>query len=153
MVEYVLVALFLFVLFVSIFQVILLMYAYTTLANSAKEGIRYAVVHGTGSGTSVCSGPGNTSVTPNLTCTDNKGTNVQTWVTNYSGLSFQKVTTGEVNVDYDPSKVNTNSSVGGPCSSAGCLVRVTVTHTYNPLFGLHWASFTINAAAEGRIMN
>ena len=55
MVEFALVAVFLFLLIVSIIQMILLMYAHTTLANAAKEGVRYAIVHGTGN--TVCSGP------------------------------------------------------------------------------------------------
>lgn len=150
MVEYALVMVFLFVLFVSIIQVIMIMYAYSTLANSAKEGMRYAIVHGTGSGKSSCSGPGNSKVTPALTCTDSTGTNVQTAVTNFAGLSFQNVTSSDVTVDYDPGSANTNA-FGAACSAPGCLVRVTVSHTYSPLFNLNWASFTMNSAAEGRI--
>jgi Flp pilus assembly protein TadG len=162
MVEYALVMLFLFVLFVSILQVILLMYAYSTLANAAKEGIRYAIVHGTGFGSTGCSGPGNPSVTPTVSCTsDSTGAQVQTAVTKFAGLSFQNVTSSDVTVCYDPkndgtcatdkSGANGTSSFGAACSAPGCLVRVTVSHTYSPLFGLNWASFKMNAAAEGRI--
>ena len=162
MVEFMLVIIFLFILFVSVIQTILMMYAYTTLANAAKEGVRYAVVHGTGRNSANCSGPGNTSVTPSLTCTDSTGVNVQNAVTNFTGLSFQNVTTSEVTVCYDPDNgtpptcsngANTNSSFGGPCSAPGCLVRVSVSHTYNPFFGFSWPAITLNAAADGRIMN
>jgi len=146
MVEFALVAVFLFVLFVSIIQMIFLMYAYSTLADSAKEGIRYAIVHGTGN--SNCSGPG-TSGPPPVTCPDNTSyINVKTAVTNFAALSLQNVTTSEVTVDYNP-----NSANGTACNVPGCIVRVEVHHPYHPLFGLPWPTVTLNAAADGRIMN
>ena len=136
-----LVAVFLVLLFVSILQMILLMYAYSTLADSAKEGIRYAIVHGTGN--TNCSGPGTASVS----C-DTAGAKVKTAVKNFAGLSFQNISDADVTVDYNP-----NSANGTACNVPGCLVRVTVSHTYQPFFGLSWPTFTLNAAADGRIMN
>src|SRR5713101_6221969 len=92
MVEFMLVITVVFILFVSMLQTILLLYAYNTLADAAKEGVRYAVVHGTGIGTSLCSGPGTiASVTPAVTCTDSAGSNVVTTVTNFAGVSFQSL--------------------------------------------------------------
>jgi Flp pilus assembly pilin Flp len=147
MVEYALVAVFLFVLFISIIQMILLMYAYTTLADAAKEGIRYAIVHGTGN--TNCSGPGTTGP-PAVTCPDNTNyTNVKAAVTNFAGLSFQNITNSDVDVSYNPNSANGAS----PCNVAGCMVQVTVHHTYTPFFGLSWPNVTIYAAAQGRIMN
>lgn len=146
MVEFALVSVFLFVLFVTILQTILLMHAYNTLADAAKEGVRYAIVHGTGN--SACSGPGLPLATPAVVCGDTSGTNVKTAVTNFAAVSFQNVPTSEVNVEYNPNGAN-----GALCNVPGCLVRVTVAHTYNPLFGLNWPSLTLNAAADGRIMN
>jgi len=148
LVEYALVISFLFVVVVGIFQLILLMYAYNTLADAAKEGVRYAIVHGTGNGN--CSGPGNPSVTPKVTCPNDPtgAVYVKPQVTNFAGLSFQNVAASDVTVDYNP-----NSANGSACSAPGCLVRVTVHHVYNPLFGFSWPSVTINAAADGRIMN
>ena len=145
LVEFMLVVTFLFVVFVSIIQTVLLMYAYTTLANSAKEGIRYAIVHGTGN--TNCSGPGTTGPPP-VTCPDTTGANVQAAVVNFAGLSFQNVQTSNVTVDYNP-----NSANGAACNVPGCLVRVTVAYPYQPLFGFNWPSFTLYAAADGRIMN
>ena len=146
MVEFVLVAVFLFVLFVSILQMILFMYAYTTLADSAKEGVRYAIVHGTGN--TNCSGPGTTGP-PAVTCPGKSPyPNVQAAVTNFAALSFQNVSASEVTVDYNPNGAN-----GSPCNVPGCLVRVTVSHVYTPLFVLSWPNFTLYAAADGRIMN
>jgi len=178
MVEFALVVTFIFLVFVGILQMVLLMYTYNTLADAAKEGMRYAVVHGTGLGATGCSGPGTVaSVTPAVTCTsDPSGTNVVTAVfggtTCYptcglAGLSFQSISTtnnacspssgsnvSEIDVCYDPGSANSNNTaLGGACSQPGCLVRVTVAHTYRPLFGLGWPSFTLYAAADGRIMN
>ena len=151
LVEFMLVITFLFIVLVSIIQTVLLMYAYTTLANSAKEGVRYAIVHGTGYSTANggvgCSGPGTTGPPP-VTCADPTGANVQAAVVNFAALSFQNVQTSNVTVDYNP-----NSANGAACNVPGCLVRVTVAYPYQPLFGFSWPSFTLYAAADGRIMN
>ena len=136
---------FLFIVFLGIIQTVLLMYAYTTFANSAKEGIRYAIVHGTGN--TNCTGPGTTGP-PAVTCKDTTGANVQAAVVNFAALSFQNVQTSNVTVDYNP-----NSANGTACNVPGCLVRVTVHYQYLPMFGFSWPSFTLYAAADGRIMN
>jgi hypothetical protein len=163
MVEFMIVVTVIFLLFVSMVQVILLMYAYNTLADAAKEGVRYAIVHGTGLGQSSCSGPGSVTLTPAVTCTDSTGSNVVTDVVNFAGVSLQSIrntnnqcsaaTAGSVNVCYNPNNANTNNSnLGGACSQPGCLVRVTVSQTYTPLFGLG-PSIRLNAAADGVIAN
>lgn len=164
MVEFMLIIGVVFILFVSMLQTMILLHSYNTLADAAKEGIRYAVVHGTGLTSAYCSGPGNSAVTPHLTCSDSTGTNVQTAVTNFAGLSLQSVPASEVTVCYDPNSTtspptctngdNTNNTAfGAACSAPGCEVRVTVSHAYTPLFGLGWPTITLNAAAQGRIMN
>jgi len=162
MVEFMIVVTVIFLVFVSMVQVILMMYAYNTLADAAKEGVRYAIVHGTGLGNG-CSGPGSVNLTPAVTCTDSVGSNVVTDVVNFAGVSLQSIgntnnqcsaaTAGSVNVCYDPNSANTGNSIfGGACSQPGCLVRVTVSQTYTPLFG--WGpSITLNAAADGVIAN
>ena len=158
-VEFMLTITVIFILFVSMIQLILLMYAYNTLANSAKEGVRYAIVHGTGFG-SGCSGPGSVNLTPSVSCSDT-ATNcsshcdsVVTHVQNFANVSFQNIASGNVTVSYDPGSANTNNPVfSHACSQPGCLVRVTVSHQYTPLFGLGWPSFTLNAAADGIIAN
>jgi hypothetical protein len=155
MVEFALVTTFIFLLFVSVLQMILLMHAYNTLADAAKEGVRYAVVHGTQN--SICSGPGNPNSSPVITCTDSSGANVTSTAANFAGLSFQNILTTEVQVSYNPQDQNgtcANAACSKPgCSAPGCMVRVTINHAYTPLFGLGWPSFTLNAAAQGRIIN
>lgn len=164
MVEFALTIVFLFLLIVGAIQMILLMHAYNTLADAAKEGIRYAIVHGTEN--TICSGPGNPNVSPVVTCTDPNANNVVAAVTNFANLSFQNVSStnngctptsgtavNEVDVCYDPNNANTNSAFAHPCSAPGCLVRVVVRHTYRPFFGFGWPKFNLYAAADGRIMN
>jgi hypothetical protein len=144
LVEFALTILFIVLLFVGMLEIILLMYAYNTLADAAKEGVRYAIVHGTGN--TQCSGPGLPLGSPPVTCPDLSGANVQTVVTNFAGLSMQSGST--VVVDYNPNNAN-----GALCNIPGCMVRVSVSKTYQPLFGLGWPSVTLYAAANGRIMN
>jgi Flp pilus assembly protein TadG len=141
-VEFALVVLFIFILFVSMLEIIFMMHAYNTLADSAKEGVRYAIVHGTGN--SSCSGPG----TGTITCSGSPYPLVQAAVTNYAGLSLHSTSAMTINVDYNP-----NSANGTACNVPGCMVKVTVQYPYQPLFGLGWPTVTIYAAASGRIMN
>ena len=152
MVEFALVIVLVFIVFVSALQMILLMSAYNTLADAAKEGMRYAIVHGTGN--TNCSGPGDPTSNPVKTCPDTSPySNVQQAVVNFAALSFQNVSTSDVTVDYDPNGANSSSSFGAQCSAPGCIVKVTVAHRYTPFFGLSWPNITLNAAAGGRIMN
>ena len=164
MVEFMLVVIFVFLLFVAAMQMILLLYAYNTLADAAKEGVRYAIVHGTQN--TVCSGPGDPITNLNTPCPDPNGDNVAGVVANFAGLSFQSVAAtnnqcspslgsniSEVDVCYDPNSINSNSSFKAQCSAPGCLVRVQVIHTYRPFFGLGWPSVKLSAAADGWIMN
>jgi hypothetical protein len=152
MVEFALVITFVFLVFVSALQMIVLVSAYNTAADAAKEGVRYAIVHGTGN--TNCSGPGNPIANPVITCPDiSPYVNVQQAVVNFAALSFQNVSTNDVTVDYDPNGANTSSTFGGPCSAPGCIVQVKVVHTYTPFFGLSWPNVTLNAAAGGRVMN
>ncbi len=144
--EFALVIGILFVLFVSMLELILLMHAYNSLADSAKEGIRYAIVHGTGN--TNCSGPGVPSGSPPITCPDTPGANVKAAVTNFAILSLHNVTASSVTVDYNPNSANVAA-----CNKPGCLVRVTVHYSYQPLFGMRWPNVTLYAAADGRIMN
>src|SRR5215470_6954596 len=87
MVEFALVVTFVFLLFVAAMQMILLMHAYNTLADAAKEGVRYAIVHGTQN--TGCSGPGDPITNLNTPCPDPNGDNVAAVVANFAGLAFQ----------------------------------------------------------------
>src|ERR1700740_3753518 len=54
-VEFALVVIFLFILVLSILETLFFMHTYNVLADSAKEGVRYAIVHGANN--SLASGP------------------------------------------------------------------------------------------------
>jgi Flp pilus assembly protein TadG len=136
-IEFALTAVFVMVVLFGAIEMILLIYTYTVLADAAKEGVRYAVVHGTGVGASNCSGPGGGGVT----CSDSTATNVTTTVSNYTKLSFHDSTAMTVTPTYpDSSSVAPNR------------VRVTVTYVYQPFLRLSWNTMTVYAAAEGRIV-
>ena len=130
-VEFILSIVFLLVLIFGMFEITMLIYTYNVLADSAKEGVRYAIVHG--SGNSNGSGPG---------CSDASGANVQTVVENYAKYSFHDISGMTVTPSY------LDSSCGAPSR-----VQVTVSYPFKPLLNLGWPTVTVNAASEGRIAN
>jgi Flp pilus assembly protein TadG len=136
-VEFALTVVFVMLLILGSLEMIVLIYTYSVLADAAKEGVRYAVVHGTGVGAANCSGPGGGG----LTCTDAAATNVVTAVTNYTSASF-----------HDSSAMTITPTYQDASSVAPNRVRVTVSYPYQPIFGLGWPTVTLNAAAEGRIV-
>jgi Flp pilus assembly protein TadG len=136
-VEFALTIVFVMLLIVAAIELTVMIYTYSVLADAAKEGVRYAIVHGTGVGASTCSGPGGGGVT----CTDSGAANVTTTVSKFTALSFHDSTAMTVTPSYpDASSVAPNR------------VRVTVAYQYQPIFGLGWPTMTVNAAAEGRIV-
>ena len=135
-VEFALTIVFVMVIILGAIEMIMLIYTYNVLADAAKEGVRYAIVHGTGVGGPNCSGPGDAGVT----CTDSSGSNVQSAVTAYAAMTFHDTSTMTITPSYPDSS-----------SAAPSRVRVDVTYPYLPFFGLGWPSVTVNATAEGRI--
>src|SRR5260370_14752843 len=59
MIEFALVVLFLFAMILSVLEMVMFMHTYSVLADSAKEGVRYAIVHAANN--SYPSGPGHTT--------------------------------------------------------------------------------------------
>lgn len=136
-VEFALTVVFVMILIIASLEMIVLIYTYSVLADAAKEGVRYAIVHGTGVGASTCSGPGGSGVS----CADSSAANVTAVVTKYTSLSFHNSAAMTVTPTYpDGSSVAPNR------------IRVTVAYPYQPIFGLGWPTVTVNAAAEGRIV-
>ncbi len=129
LVEFALMVVFLMLLVVGFLELIVLGYTYNVLADSAKEGVRYAIVHGTDLDS------------PPRTCADTSGTNVQTAVTKYARYSLHNTAAMTITPTYvDGSSAPPNR------------IRVVVTYPYQPFFGLGWPRITVRAAAEGRIM-
>jgi Flp pilus assembly protein TadG len=118
-------------------EMTLMIYTYNILADAAKEGVRYAIVHGTGTGAANCTGPGGGGVT----CTDSTGANIQTVVSKYTSLSFHDSTAMTVTPTFPDSS-----------SVSPSRVRVTISYVYQPFLSIAWTAMTIHAAAEGRFV-
>jgi Flp pilus assembly protein TadG len=129
-VEFALIIVFLMVFLLSFIEITALLYTYSVLADSAKEGVRYGVVHGSLSST--CNGPG--------TGCDAGAAGVKAAVNAYATGSLNNTAGMTVTPTY-PDGTSTPSS----------RVRVVVSYPYQPLFGLGWPTVTVNAASEGRI--
>jgi Flp pilus assembly protein TadG len=136
-VEFALTIIFVMLFIIGAIELIMLVYTYNVLADAAKDGVRYAVVHGTGTGAGNCSGPGGGGVT----CTDSTANNVTSQVTAFAVLSL-----------HDTSKMTVTTTYPDTSSVAPSRVRIDVSYNYQPFFGLGWPSVTVYAAAEGRIV-
>ena len=132
-VEFTLILLFLVLFLLGFLEIVVLLYTYSVLADSAKEGVRFAVVHGSLS--SSCNGPGDTGVT----C-DAGAAGVISAVKKYAAYSTHSTGAMTITPTYPDSSSKPSSRV-----------RVVVSYPYHPFFGLGWPTITVNAAAEGRI--
>ncbi len=139
-VEFVLSILFVLLLIFGIIEMILFIHTYNVLADAAKEGVRYAIVHGCDLDSTSCSG---TCVFPPpspASCSDASADNVKAWARGYAKASFHDTSAMTVAVNYPDGS-----------SSATNRVQVTISYPYQPIFGFGWPSVTVRAAAEGRI--
>jgi Flp pilus assembly protein TadG len=146
LVEFVLSMTFLTLLILSILELFGLLYTYNVVADAAKEGVRYAIVHGVDSSNS--SGPTTHQTATTPPCTSSNQTspttltqNVRTQVQNFAGLSLHDMSTMNVYVCYFDGNNNLTSQV-----------EVAVSYPFRPFFHLSWPSVTINANSEGRIV-
>ena len=116
-----------------IFEFCMLLYTYSVLGDAAREGVRYAIAHGTDS--SLCSGPG-----PG--CADSGGSNVVSVVKNYTAVSF-----------HDMSGMTVTPSWPDGASTPSSRVVVTISYPYISYFSLPgFLSPTMHITAEGRIV-
>ena len=123
----------LFLLTFLIFEFCMTIYTYSVLSNAAREGVRYAIVHGTDSGS--CSGPSSG-------CGDTGGNNVKTVVRGYAGVSF-----------HDLSGMTVTPSWPDGTSTPSSRVKVTINYPYVSYLSLPgFNSPTMNVTAEGRIV-
>ena len=132
LVEFSLIAFMFIILLLSVVEMGRMLLVYTTMANAARAGARYAIVHGgerTGTGVNGPSGPGNTA-------------QVQTVVQNFASAGLLNTSNLTINVTY-PNGLNT----------AGSAVSVTVTYPYDPLviFFNSMLSTTMGSTSEGVI--
>jgi len=124
----------LFVMF-AMWELIMIVHTMNVLSDAAKEGVRYAIVHGNRN--TNCSGPVST---PECTDPDPTGTRVAAVVLDYAQYSLHDISAITVNVTYpDGGNVPPNR------------VRVTVAYDFVPYTALNFRP-TLRGAAEGRIV-
>lgn len=134
MVEFSLVAFLLIMILLGVVEMGRMILVYTTMANAARAGVRYAMVHGgdrTGSGPTGASGPSS-----GISCTCPE---VQTVVNAYAGA-------GLVNT------ANLTTTVTYPDSSnlPGSHVTVSVQYTYNPLVAYFTPSLSTSLSSTSQ---
>jgi Flp pilus assembly protein TadG len=139
-VEFALTVILLMLLMFAILELSIFIYTYSVLANAAKEGVRYAIVHGTDNGSP--SGPSSGAASsPPCTASSTNVTNVVNQTKNFAGFSLLSTSNVNVFVCYLDGDNKLNS-----------LVEVSVNYLYRPLFGFNWPSVTVRANSAGRIV-
>lgn len=108
-------------------------YTYSVLGEAARQGVRYATIHGTAS--SNCSGP-------STGCADSSAANVVSAVTTYANNFTGNVSGMKVQVTYP--------DAGG--SAAPSRVTVAITYTYQPMFHVIGTSPAFHVSSQGRIL-
>jgi Flp pilus assembly protein TadG len=114
------------------FEMCMLTYTYSVLGDAARQGVRYAIVHGTDSGN--CSGPSSG-------CADSAAANVKSVVTAAAAYSFHDVSKMTVQVNYPDLASNPPSRV-----------NVTINYTYVPYIKLPGIANSVQLSAQGRII-
>lgn len=131
-IEFSIISLMFIIVLLSVVEMGRMILVYTTLANAARAGARYAIVHGgerTGSGLTGPSGPGNI-------------VQVQAVVQNFASAGLLNTSNLTINVTY-PTGLNT----------AGSPVAVSVAYPYDPLLTYFRSilSTTLGSTSEGII--
>lgn len=127
-------AAFLVIFTVSILEMSLFLYNYAVLTDAAKEGVRYAIVHGSGTGNSVAGTPDGPP------CKTPASGGVLSAVQAFAAASLHS--TSAMNVYFCYLDGNNNP---------GSAVQVNVSYPYSPLFLTNWATVSISATSVGRI--
>jgi len=115
-----------------LFEMCMLTYTYSVLGDAARQGVRYAIVHGTDSNN--CSGPSSG-------CADTAAANVKSVVKSAAAYSFHDLTQMTVQVTY-PDLASTPPS----------RVNVTINYTYVPYIKLPGIANSVQLSAQGRII-
>lgn len=113
-------------------EICMLTYTYSVLGDAARQGVRYAIVHGTDN--SNCSGPSSG-------CDDTSGANVAAVVKQNAHFAFHDLTDMTVQVAY-PDSSSTPSS----------RVAVSISYTFVPYVRLPGIVHTMQLSAQGRIV-
>jgi Flp pilus assembly protein TadG len=143
LIEFSLTAVFLMLLMMGFLELVTMLHTYNVIADSAKEGVRYAIVHGSANTGGV--GPDCSTVAKCPALLGDPGTGI---VKTYAQYSLHTVSGTNMTVAADYTTVNG----GVACNKSPCMVRVTVTYPYRPVFNLGWPTINVYAASQGRII-
>ncbi len=121
-----------FTLSFAVFEFSMVMYTYCAFNEAVREGVRYAIIHGTSSAS--CSGP-------STGCGDATAENVKSAVIHAAPLGFESLQSSDVVVAY-----------AGSSSAPASNVTVTLTKTYVPLLGFLGIRPTLSVSSQGRIL-
>jgi Flp pilus assembly protein TadG len=125
----------------GLIEISMAVYTMVVLGDAAKEGVRYAIVHGVNN--TGCSGPVDPARSnPSCTSPDTSGANIVAVVRDYAQYSLHNTSTLPVVVTYPDSNNNPLSRV-----------QVSVTYNYVPWINLPGTTPTLRAYAEGRIVH
>jgi len=148
LIEFALILLLLMVMVLSIIEMIFFMHTYNVLADSAKEGVRYAIVHGANNPQGIA---------PPCPCPDLTGPPAPAGTIPGYNSGYGVVKTYAQYSLHNTSGITVTANYPGgdatPVNKTPNRVQVVVSYPYQPFFGLGWPKITVNAAAEGRIMN
>jgi Flp pilus assembly protein TadG len=123
----------LFLLTFLIFEFCMMVYTYSVLGNAAREGVRYAIVHGSDS--AICSGPGSG-------CSDASGSNVSAVVKSYATVTF-----------HDMRGMTVTPSWPDGSSTPSSRVIVTIRYPYLAYFTIPgFRPPNMQISGEGRIV-
>lgn len=161
-IEFAFVFIFLIIMVVSIVEMIFFMHTYNVLADSAKEGVRYAIVHGKNNASPMP--PSCTTLSCSCPCLDIDGEPAPPGtiagygshkgvVKTFAQYSLHDVTGTKMKVTVTYGPADPAPFDVTPLNKTPNRVQVVVSYLYHPFFGLGWPTVTVNAAAEGRIMN
>lgn len=155
--EFALSALILMAVMVGVIGSALAMYTYHFVSSAAQQGTRFAMVRGytwSKDSPTSCS----TSAPPNFTMVYNctaSSTDIQNYVQSLAtgGISASGVTINTTNSYVWPGA--TPDGTTAPCAttnSQGCLVKVTVSYTYNFFPLQRISAWSMSATSEGAIL-
>jgi Flp pilus assembly protein TadG len=132
-----------FVLFL-LFELSLWIYTWNVMADAAKAGVRYAIVHG--SNTSSASGPSScpSPCTLPTSCTTNSS--------NVSAVQDEVVKWARFSV-YSTSSISVTVCYMDGNNKAPSRVQVKVSNPTTAFFSNLWSAPAVTATAQGRIVN
>jgi Flp pilus assembly protein TadG len=134
MVEFALVTILLMMVLLSVIEMSRMIMVYTTVANAARAGARYAMVHG---GDRPTTGVAAIDQQSPASCAPSSCTQIQAVVRNYASAGLLNANNVVVAVSF-PDTTN----------KVGSRVQVTATYTYNPLVG--YFSTILNKSLSSR---